>query len=254
MLTQCLPSTGSNSIVLVIVGVTAVAFGIAMTRWSKARTSAVVALLVLGMLAISAGAVKPASASCESSTTIPTTVPENFVTGTIFGVPYPTDDCTGADSWLWHCGAISTPNPDTAATWVTSITATNTVTSELIVGIITDAMTQGSGCMADCGLQYASYGLTGQIHFTLPGVTSGTWNIDVAYVRNAVNSPISGDDYKVLRAQTYSFVVDSVVQSTTNTGVVLCAEDSMSAAAVPLTSGSTLSIYLRMATLDYCLD
>ena len=250
MLTQCLPSTGSNSIVLVIVGVTAVAFGIAMTRWSKARTSAVVALLVLGMLAISAGAVKPASASCESSTTIPTTVPETLVTGTIFGVPYPTDDCTGAGSWLWHCGAVSTPDPDTAATWVQSITATNTVTSELIVGIITDAMTQGAGCMADCGLQYANYGLTGQIHFTLPGVTSGAWDIDVAYVRNAVNPP---DDDAALRAQTYSFVVDSVTQSTTNTGAVMCAEDSMSSAAVPLISGSTLSIYLRMQTLEYCL-
>ena len=255
MLTQCLPSTGSNSIVLVIMGVTAVAFGIAMTRWSKARTSALVALLVLGMLAVSGAIAKPASAACSTSTTIPTTtVPETFVTGTIFGVPYPTDDCTDAGWQLWHCVSTSTPNPDTAANWVSAITATNTVTSEVINATITDALSQGSTCLADCGMNVASRGLTGQIHFTLPGVTSGTWKLDVTYVRSAYTLPASTTEWQSLRIKTHQMQADSVVQSTTNTGIVGCAEESMSSPAVPLTSTSMLSIYLTATTLYSCYD
>ncbi len=85
--TACIPlaSTGSNTTLLTLLSAVLIIGGVAVVRFSKARTLILVLVLTVGTLALAGVAPKAASAACSTTTTTPaTTTTTNPVLTVVF--------------------------------------------------------------------------------------------------------------------------------------------------------------------------
>ena len=250
-MTNCLPSTGSNTFLLLGLGLTALVAGVAMVRSGRSRALLATFALVGAGLCLGIASPQPAQAACSTSTTVPSGTPTTF-TGTIYGLPAATDDCTNfTESIFDGCDSGSVISPDVLSAWITTVTATNTTTNEVKTATLTPTLATGSACVASCGLA-GSEGFTGIGTFSFSGLTTGTWTIALTFNNSIIDNNPNGTPANTLEFALHAASVNSSTvqfQATTNE----CAHDVATLSPVTLsTPSSTASFYLSTMASYYC--
>lgn len=250
-MTNCLPSTGSNTFQIIIVGLALLVAGVAMVRSGRSRALLAGFALVGAGLCLSVSSTQPAQAACSTSTTVPSGTPTTF-TGMIYGLPAATDDCTNfAESIFDGCDVGSVISPDVLSAWITTVTATNTTTNEVKTATLTPALTTGSACVASCGLA-GSEGFTGVGSFSFSGLTTGTWTIALTFNNSILDNNPGGAPGNTLEFALHAASVNSSTVQFQATSKE-CAHDVATLSPVTLSStSSTASFYLSTMARNYC--
>jgi hypothetical protein len=230
-----------------------------MLKTARGRTLLIALLMMIGLVGVASQSPKAASAACAITTTTlaPTTTTTPTATfsftGYLNGLPYADDNCQIFNGSEFNgCDSGSTASPNVATAYVASVTATNTVTHQVLTATVNSDIAQGEPCASYCGQSASSW--SGYGSFTFANFSAGSWTFTVTYNRAGAGNDPNNIPSDYIAMSTYNYTVDNSPISLTHAAVPNnCGDLSSTSSPATIASADTrLAVNIHSITENAC--